>query len=157
MELVSKYKNLEKAERLALVFGLNLQHLLENAGDILLSNKEFPQAIVLYKLSRVNIFPNYHLYTLILLSFRFSLISFLLPSIIIALQCRLLKSVLKFASAGHTTELLSYVSHCLAPPSVTELSIATRIHLSNLSVMAFTELTLRASALQSTHIHKQFS
>ncbi|XP_012265195.2 uncharacterized protein LOC105691366 isoform X1 [Athalia rosae] len=123
MDLVLKYKELEKAERLALVFGLNLQHLLENAGDILLSNKEFPQAIVLYKLSR----------------------------------CRLLKSVLKFASAGHTSELLSYVTACLTPPSVTELSIATRIHLSNLSVMAFTELTLRASTQQFNQVHKQFS
>lgn len=122
MDLVLKYKELEKAERLALVFGMNLQNLLENAGDILLSNKEFPQAIVLYKLSR----------------------------------CRLLKGVLKFASAGHTTELLSYVTGCLAPPSVTELSIATRIHLSNLSVMAFTELTLRASVQQPNQIHKQF-
>ncbi|XP_046477721.1 uncharacterized protein ca [Neodiprion pinetum] len=123
MDLVLKHKELEKAERLALVFGMNLQHLLENAGDILLSNKEFSRAIVLYKLSR----------------------------------CRLLKSVLKFASAGHTTELLSYVTGCLVPPSVIELSVTTRIHLSNLSVMAFTELTLRASAQQSNQTHKQFS
>ncbi|XP_046742534.1 uncharacterized protein LOC124409162 [Diprion similis] len=123
MDLVLKHKELEKAERLAVVFGMNLQHLLESAGDILLSNKEFSRAIVLYKLSR----------------------------------CRLLKSVLKFASAGHTTELLSYITGCLVPPSVIELSVATRTHLSNLCVMAFTELTLRASALQSNQIHKQFS
>jgi hypothetical protein len=53
MDLVLTHQALEKAERLALVFGLNLQQLLESAGDIKLSAKEFPQAIALYKLSRV--------------------------------------------------------------------------------------------------------
>lgn len=149
MDLVLRYKQLERAERLAVVFGLNLQSLLENAGDILLSNKEFPQAIVLYKLSRVRV--SIH----ILIHISSSL--FIYSHCYYLSQCRLLKSVLKFASAGHTTELLSYVSGCLTPPAVTELSVATRIHLSNLSVMAFTELTLRASAQQPNQVHKQFS
>jgi hypothetical protein len=53
MDLVLTYQALEKAERLALVFGLNHQQLLEFAGDLKLSAKEFPQAISLYKVSRV--------------------------------------------------------------------------------------------------------
>ncbi|XP_024936810.1 uncharacterized protein LOC107263725 isoform X2 [Cephus cinctus] len=122
MDLVLQRKEVDKASRLALVFGMNVQQLLEYAGDILLSNKEFSQAVVLYKLSK----------------------------------CRLLKSVLKFAAAGHTSELLSCVTHCLTPPSVSELPTATRIHLSNLSVLAFTELTLRNSSQQLKHIHKDF-
>jgi hypothetical protein len=53
MDLVLTYQEIEKAEKLALVFGLNLQQLLEAAGDIKLSAKEFPQAIALYKVSKV--------------------------------------------------------------------------------------------------------
>lgn len=53
MDLVLKYQAIEKAERLAVVFGLNLQQLLEFAGDLKLSAKEFPQAISLYKVSKV--------------------------------------------------------------------------------------------------------
>ena len=53
MDLVLTYQAIEKAEKLALVFGLNLQHLLEVAGDLKLSAKEFPQAIALYRVSKV--------------------------------------------------------------------------------------------------------
>jgi hypothetical protein len=53
MDLVLTYQAIEKAEKLALVFGLNLQQLLEVAGDLKLSAKEFPQAIALYKVSKV--------------------------------------------------------------------------------------------------------
>ncbi|PSN32070.1 hypothetical protein C0J52_16221 [Blattella germanica] len=52
MDLVLGHQALEKAEKLALVFGLNLQQLLEGAGDLKLNGREFPQAISLYKLSR---------------------------------------------------------------------------------------------------------
>ena len=54
MDLVLIHQALEKAEKLALVFGLNLQQLLEGAGDLKLHGREFPQAIALYKLSRVS-------------------------------------------------------------------------------------------------------
>jgi hypothetical protein len=53
MDLALTYQAIEKAEKLALVFGLNLQQLLEVAGDLKLSAKEFPQAIALYKVSKV--------------------------------------------------------------------------------------------------------
>ena len=53
MDLVLTYQAIEKAEKLALVFGLNLQQLLEVAGDLKLSAKEFPQAIALYRVSKV--------------------------------------------------------------------------------------------------------
>lgn len=53
MDLVLTYQAIEKAERLAVVFGLNLQQVLEFAGDLKLSAKEFPQAISLYRVSRV--------------------------------------------------------------------------------------------------------
>nr|CAD7440029.1 unnamed protein product [Timema bartmani] len=52
MELVLTYQELEKAEKIAVMFGLNLQELLELAGDLKLAAEEFPQAITLYKLSR---------------------------------------------------------------------------------------------------------
>lgn len=72
------------------------------------------------------------------------------------LQCKLLKSVLKFASVGYTSELLSCLTHCLLPPVVIEMSIATRIHLSNLCVLAFIEMTLRVWSEQSKTIYKEF-
>lgn len=46
--------------------------------------------------------------------------------------------------------------HCLASPTVSELTTATRIHLSNLSVLAFTELTLRASIHELNNMNKDF-
>ena len=54
MELVLKNNDLEKATKLAIVFGINAQQLLEQAGDILLTNKEFPRAVACYKLSKVS-------------------------------------------------------------------------------------------------------
>lgn len=54
MELVLKKNELEKAGKLATIFGLNGQHLWEYAGDIYLSNKEFSHAIASYKMSKVN-------------------------------------------------------------------------------------------------------
>ncbi|XP_063216868.1 uncharacterized protein LOC134527844 isoform X2 [Bacillus rossius redtenbacheri] len=51
-ELVLQRQQLETAERVALMFGLPLQELLERAGDAKLATRDFPQAIALYKLSR---------------------------------------------------------------------------------------------------------
>lgn len=54
MELVLKDNEPEKAIKLAIVFGINAQLLLEQASDILLSNKQFSRAVACYKLSKVN-------------------------------------------------------------------------------------------------------
>lgn len=56
MEIVLERHDLERAGRLALVFGMNVHQLLEYAGDILLSNKQFNQAITMYGLSRVRLY-----------------------------------------------------------------------------------------------------
>lgn len=122
MELILKKNELQKAGKLAMVFGLNGQRLLEYVGDIFLSNKEFSRAVASYKISK----------------------------------CKLLKSVLKFASVGHTSELLSCLTHCLLTPVITEMPIATRIHLSNLCVLSFIEMTLRVWSEQSKVIYKEF-
>jgi len=53
MDLVLTYQELKKAKRIALVFGLNIHQLLEDAGDLKLSAKEFIQAVSLYEHSRV--------------------------------------------------------------------------------------------------------
>ncbi|XP_011686419.1 PREDICTED: uncharacterized protein LOC105449118 [Wasmannia auropunctata] len=121
-ELILKKNELQKAGKLAMIFGLNGQHLLEYVGDLFLSNKEFSRAVASYKMSK----------------------------------CKLLKSVLKFASVGHTSELLSCLTHCLLTPVITEMPIATRIHLSNLCVLSFIEMTLRVWSEQSKVIYKEF-
>ncbi|OAD60135.1 X-linked retinitis pigmentosa GTPase regulator like protein [Eufriesea mexicana] len=122
MELVLKHNELEKAAKLAKVFGINAQQLLEQAGDILLTNKEFLRAVTCYKLSK----------------------------------CRIMKSMLKFASVGYTADLLRCLTHCLASPAISELPVAPRIHLSNLCVLAFIERTLRVSSQKSKAIYKEF-
>lgn len=74
MELVLKNNELEKAAKLAIVLGINAQQLLEQAGDILLTNKEFPRAVACYKLSKVNIrkmltlFPHLNLYIIFMIT-----------------------------------------------------------------------------------------
>lgn len=47
---------LEKAEKICSIFEINLQKLLELAGDIKLNASEFPTAFALYKLSKVRWF-----------------------------------------------------------------------------------------------------
>lgn len=54
MELVLRRNELDKAGKLALIFGMNSQQLFEYVGDILLTNKEFPRAVASYKLSKVH-------------------------------------------------------------------------------------------------------
>ncbi|KAG8235824.1 hypothetical protein J437_LFUL016137 [Ladona fulva] len=58
LELALKKGELEEAERVAQVFNLNLQHLLEIAGDLELASKSFVQAIAFYKLSRLTSQPH---------------------------------------------------------------------------------------------------
>ncbi|XP_058799619.1 uncharacterized protein LOC131669061 isoform X2 [Phymastichus coffea] len=70
--------------------------------------------------------------------------------------CRLPKSILKFASVGYTTELLSCLVSYSTTSAVNELSESNRIHFSNLSVLAFTELSLRALSTPNKTIHKDF-
>ncbi|XP_036149418.1 uncharacterized protein LOC105829672 isoform X2 [Monomorium pharaonis] len=122
MELILKKNELQKVGKLAMIFGVNGQQLLEYVGDLFLSNKEFSRAVTSYKISK----------------------------------CKLLKSVLKFASVGHTSELLSCLTHCLLTPVITEMPIATRIHLSNLCVLSFIEMILRVWSEQSKVIYKEF-
>lgn len=54
MQLALDCDQLEKAEQLAVLFGLNMQHLLEAAADQKLEEKQFSHAITLYRLSRVH-------------------------------------------------------------------------------------------------------
>ena len=54
MELIISRVELEKAKRLAKIFGLYDRQLLEYAGNILLANHQFYQAVTMYKEARVN-------------------------------------------------------------------------------------------------------
>lgn len=59
VSLVTDDLILEKAERLAIMFGLSVQQLLEYSGDLLLSQERFKHAIALYRLSKVySVLPN---------------------------------------------------------------------------------------------------
>lgn len=60
-------------------------------------------------------------------------------------KCRVLKSVLKFAVAGHCQELLGYITACLASSNA-DMSVSTKKHLSNLAIMSYTEILLRTSS-----------
>jgi hypothetical protein len=53
--------------------------------------------------------------------------------------------VLKFAAAGHASELLSYITLLFSTAGL-DLTTSERIHLSNLAVMSHTEQVLRATA-----------
>lgn len=46
---------MEKAERLAIIFGLNLQRLYESCGDLMLSNGSFHQGLILYKQAKIHL------------------------------------------------------------------------------------------------------
>lgn len=54
VHLVTEELKFEKAERLAIMFGLSVQQLLEYSGDLLLSQERFKHAITLYRLSKVS-------------------------------------------------------------------------------------------------------
>lgn len=57
-------------------------------------------------------------------------------------KTHLLKRVLKLAVTADCKALLKFVNLCLSASKV-EMSMATKIHIGNLAVMAYTELVLR--------------
>ncbi|XP_031777146.1 uncharacterized protein LOC100677930 isoform X2 [Nasonia vitripennis] len=122
MDLILKRRSVEDATKLGLIFGLNVQELIENAGDMTLYKRQFGRAMELYSLAGI----------------------------------RLSKSILKFATIGYTSELLSLLASYSTTSAVNELSEPNRIHFSNLSVLAFTELSLRATSAQNKVVYKDF-
>ncbi|XP_014210897.1 uncharacterized protein LOC106641130 [Copidosoma floridanum] len=122
MDLLIKRRAIKDATKLGKTFGLNVQQLIECAGDIVLCNREFSRAMELYSLA----------------------------------GCRLSKSILKFASMGHASEFLSHFISYSSSPSIAEMSVLNRIHFSNLSVLAFTQLTLRATSTHNKVIYKDY-
>ncbi|XP_046385800.1 uncharacterized protein LOC124155755 [Ischnura elegans] len=116
LDLALKNGELEEAERVAQVFGLNLQHLLEVAGDLELASKSFTQAISFYKLSRCR-----HLK---------SVLKFAAGGHSVELL-GFIETVFGASSAGTGGK---------------DLSPSERIHLSNLAVMAHVERVLRSAA-----------
>ncbi|KAK0180736.1 hypothetical protein PV327_003090 [Microctonus hyperodae] len=71
-------------------------------------------------------------------------------------RCRLSKDVLKYAATGHTRKLLECLNQSLLPPVVTEFTTTMRIHFSNLTVFAFSELILRANSQEANNLYKSF-
>ncbi|KAK0092550.1 hypothetical protein PV326_001178 [Microctonus aethiopoides] len=71
-------------------------------------------------------------------------------------RCRLSKDVLKNAATGHTSNLLECLNQSLLPPVVTEFTTTMRIHFSNLTVFAFSELILRATSQEANNLYKSF-
>lgn len=108
VNLVTVQNDLEKAEHLSHIFGLNLQQLLEGCGDLMISRGAFHSGIILYKQAKVH----------------------------------LLKRVLKLAISADCRTLLKFVHLCLSASRV-DMSMATKIHIGNLAVLAYTELILR--------------
>lgn len=53
MDLVLKRRAVEDASKLGIIFGLNVQQLIEYAGDIVLCNRSFGRAMELYSLAGV--------------------------------------------------------------------------------------------------------
>ncbi|XP_071444865.1 uncharacterized protein ca [Hetaerina americana] len=119
LDLALKNGELEEAERVAQVFGLNLQHLLEVAGDLELASKSFTQAISFYKLSRCR-----HLK---------SVLKFAAGGHSVELL-GFIETVFGASNAGTGGK---------------DLSPSERIHLSNLAVLAHVERVLRSAATSS--------
>lgn len=80
MEYVLKKNDLERAGRLGIVFGMNVQQLLESAADIFLMNNDCSRAMVLYKLSRVS--HHFQILTIIVLDFSIFFTNFFAVSFI---------------------------------------------------------------------------
>lgn len=55
ISLVVDESNLERAEKLAVVFGLNLQKLFESCGDLSVANGYYHQGLILYKQAKIHI------------------------------------------------------------------------------------------------------
>ncbi|CAH1985984.1 unnamed protein product [Acanthoscelides obtectus] len=121
VEYVTDENDLERAEKISLIFGLNIQQLLEGCGDLLISRGSYHSGIILYKQAKVH----------------------------------LLKRVLKLAVSADCKTLLKFVHLCLSASKV-DMSIATKIHIGNLAVMAYTELILRYGGQQRVSNTKDF-
>jgi hypothetical protein len=70
-------------------------------------------------------------------------------------QCRFLKSALKFARSGHPCELLHYIQILLSARDM-ELSQSEKMHLSNLAMMSYAEQILRQSALEGSQLFMKY-
>ncbi|KAF5306974.1 hypothetical protein FQR65_LT07196 [Abscondita terminalis] len=121
VDLVVNEFNIAKAEKLAIIFGLNLQELLEKCGDLLISEGSYHRGLILYKQAKVH----------------------------------LLKRVLKLAVSGDSRALLKFIHLCLTASKV-DMSTATKIHMGNLAVMAYTELILRHNGSTRVNTTKDF-
>ncbi|XP_028138515.1 uncharacterized protein LOC114332924 [Diabrotica virgifera virgifera] len=121
VQYVTEENDLERAEQLSRIFGLNIQQLLECCGDLLISRGSFHSGIILYKQAKVH----------------------------------LLKRVLKLAISADCKTLLKFVHLCLSASKV-DMSVATKIHIGNLAVMAYTELILRYGGHQRISNTKDF-
>ena len=55
MDLILRRRAVEDATKLGLIFGLNVQQLIEYAGDIILCNRQFGRAMELYSLAGVSL------------------------------------------------------------------------------------------------------
>ncbi|CAG9862070.1 unnamed protein product [Phyllotreta striolata] len=121
VDYVTEEHDLEKAERLSNIFGLNIQQLLECCGDLLISRGSYHSGIIFYKEAKVH----------------------------------LLKRVLKLAVSADCRTLLKFIHLCLSASKV-DMSIATKIHIGNLAVMAYTELILRYGGHQRVSNTKDF-
>lgn len=104
---------MEKAEKLATIFNLNISRLLSQCGDVMLGNGAFHSGMILYKQAKMH----------------------------------LLKRVLKLAIAADCKTILKFIHLCLNASKV-DMSMATKIHIGNLAVMAYTELILRYGGSQ---------
>lgn len=70
-------------------------------------------------------------------------------------KVHLLKRVLKLAICGDSRALLKFINLCLSASKV-DMSSATKIHMGNLAVMAYTELILRHNGNLRTTTTKDF-
>ncbi|XP_014238652.1 uncharacterized protein LOC106660234 [Trichogramma pretiosum] len=69
-------------------------------------------------------------------------------------KCPISKCIYKFAAVGYTADLLKLLVAYSSSPVITEVSETNRIHYSNLSVLAFTELFLRALPPHKEYVQK---
>lgn len=70
-------------------------------------------------------------------------------------KVHLLKRVLKVAISADCKSLLKFVNLCLSAGKV-DMSVATKIHIGNLAVMAYTELVLRYGGFLRINNMKEF-
>lgn len=135
------------AESLARMFGLDLQRLLELAGDIQLYKGSYVKAIELFKLARVSstwffviaLFAKKSLYFVLLIN--------------LSLQCRQIKWIVKLAAGGHSAQLLIALQEGALTTNSQDANPLERCQLSNLAVLCQAQQYL---STQSADIHKGF-